>query len=107
MEKQFIVPALAFLVPLFSWIAVFVLRTTTGTFSGVKPWIETGIYLAIGLLILFSGIRCKQVGGPALGSMVRGGVLLVLAALTWWKAGSPAGLSLLVPGAILWIIALV
>ncbi len=85
MEKKFIVPAVSFLSGVAIWIVFFVLHLTGNLLQAL--WLNPGLNLLAGGLILFSGIRCKKAGGPRVGSIVRACVLLVLALLTYWKVG--------------------
>lgn len=86
MEKRYVVPAVTFLAGLLIWIIFFVF-TILYWKSQMPLWASLIIGMLPGGLILFSGARCRQVGGPKIGTSVRAGVLFVLAIFTWWKIG--------------------
>ncbi len=102
MEKKFIVPAAFFLGPVFIWIAAVV---GYGSWFALSAPFSMGLFFILGVMILFSGIRCLRAGGPRLGNIIRASVLLVLSVLTWWKAGSMAGIAMLLSAVILGILA--
>lgn len=103
MEKKFVVPAVSFLSGLAIWITFFVLYLSGNLLQG--HWLNAALSFIAGGLILFSGIRCNKAGGPRMGSIVRGSVLLVLAILTFWKIGFIAAGILLIAGIALFFIA--
>ncbi len=96
MEKKLIIPAATFLVGLAAWIVLFILFLTNDWGSLSAAWPRWTLGLLPGALIAYSGIHCRQVGGPKIGNIVRSGVLLVLAVITWWKVGALAAIILLV-----------
>jgi len=102
MEKKFIVPAVFFLGPVFIWIAAVV---------GHNSWFaltanySVGLFFILGALILFSGIRCLRAGGPRMGNVIRSSVLLVLAVISWWRAGVPSGAAMLLSAVVLGFVA--
>lgn len=102
MEKKFIVPAAFFLGPVFIWIAAVI---GYNSWFALSTTLSVGLFFILGLLILFSGIRCQRAGGPRLGNIIRSSVLLVLAAVTWWKAGSMAGIAMLLSAVTLGLVA--
>jgi len=87
MEKRFIVPAVSFLAAVLIWIVFFVVYLSSSLLQGPSHWLTSGFSLLTGGLVLFSGIGCHRAGGPRVGSIVRGSVLLVLSLLTFWKVG--------------------
>ncbi len=102
MEKKFIVPAAFFLGPVFIWIAAVV---GYGSWFALSAPFSMGLFFLLGAMILFSGIRCQRAGGPRLGNIIRSSVLLVLAVVTWLKAGALAGAAILLCAVILGILA--
>ncbi len=95
MEKKFIIPAGTFLLGLATWIVLFVVYQTNDWAEVVANWPDILLGLVPGLLIAYSGLHCRQVGGPRVGNIVRAGVLLVLTLLSWWKASLLAAIFLL------------
>jgi hypothetical protein len=85
MEKKFLVSAVTFLTALLIWIAFFVLFLMGRWTQGVWPAVI--LCLVVGGLVLFSSMRCRQLGGPTLGSVVRSVALLLMAFFTFWKIG--------------------
>lgn len=104
MEKKFIVPAAFFLGPVFIWIAAVV---GYGSWFALSAHLSVALFFVLGAMILFSGIRCQRAGGPRLGNIIRSSVLLVLAVVTWLKAGALAGAAILLSAVILGVIAAV
>jgi hypothetical protein len=101
-EKKFMVPAGFFLGPVFIWIAAMV--GYSSWFALSAPF-SVGLFFILGVLILFSGVSCQKAGGPRMGNIIRSCVLLVLALLTWWKAGVAAGAAMLLSAVALGILA--
>jgi hypothetical protein len=88
MEKKFFVPAVSMLAGVFVWIVFLVFHETVGEVNGWSTWLEMGLCLAAGGLIVFSGFRCRQVGGPRIGNIVRTIFLIVMTAITYWRVGN-------------------
>jgi hypothetical protein len=95
MEKRFIVPAVTMLVGLIVWI-LFLLMNIMEWSVNLSLGIEIAIGLAVGGLVVFSGVRCLRVGGPRAGIYFRSGLLFLLAVLTYWKIGMEAAVVLLI-----------
>jgi hypothetical protein len=95
MENKVIVPAVSFVVAVLFWVAFFVLHLMGRLMPDLSPWLEVVVCLVVGGLVIFSGARCRQLGGPRVGFVVRSGVLLVMALFTFWKVGIIAGCVLL------------
>ncbi|HSG27370.1 MAG TPA: hypothetical protein VLA34_02730 [Candidatus Krumholzibacterium sp.] len=100
MEKKFIVPAVTFLIALAGWIAFIIMYVKGAWIVGMSPWSEIVLCLVFSGLMVFSGTRCRQVGGPRYGVIIRASVLAVMAIFTFWKVGIIAGIALLA-GAII------
>lgn len=96
MEKKFVVPAISFVAGVLIWVAFFILNEVGSLVQRLAPWLEVALCLVVGGVILFSALRCHQVGGPRVGSVVRAAVLLLMAMLTFWKVGNMAAGILLV-----------
>ena len=96
MEKRFVVPAVSFIAGVLIWVAFFVINLVGSWVQRLAPWLEVASCLVVGSLILYSALRCYKVGGPRVGSIVRAGVLLLMALLTIWKVGNIAAGVLLV-----------
>ena len=101
MEKRFVVPAVSFIAAFLIWVAFFVLHVVGGWVQELAPWLKVALCLVVSGLILFSGVRCYQVGGPRVGGIVRSVVLLLMAVLTFWKVGIVAACVLLTAAIIL------
>lgn len=102
MEKKFIVPAVFFLGPVFAWIAAILGHDS---WLSLSAGYSAGLFFLLGVLILFSGVRCQRAGGPRMGNVIRASVLLVLAVVTWWKAGVMACVAMLLSAVVLGLIA--
>lgn len=100
MEKKFVVPAVSFLAAVFIWVTFFVLYLVGSWMQGLAPWLEVALCLVVGGLTLFSAVRCHQVGGPRVGSIVRAVVLLLMAVFTFWKVGIIAACVLLLAAVV-------
>jgi hypothetical protein len=87
MGNRFFVPAATMIAGVLVWVAFLVLHASVGGMDVRSPWPAAGWCLAAGGLIVFSGIRCRQVGGPRLGNIVRTGLLIVMTAITCWRIG--------------------
>ncbi|MFA7331383.1 MAG: hypothetical protein WC326_09960 [Candidatus Delongbacteria bacterium] len=91
MTNKFFLPAATFLSGFGLWLA-YLAWTEWSCAVGEQPaWWGVGVCLLVGGLVVFSARACNRAGGPVLGSYVRGGLLLVLAALTVWRIGWLAG----------------
>lgn len=99
MEKKFVVPAMSFIAAFVIWVLFFVLHLAFPEVRELSPGVAVAISLIVCGLVLFSGMRCIQVGGPRLGGIVRSCVLLVFALLTFWKIGIAAA-GVLLAGAL-------
>jgi hypothetical protein len=99
MTNKLFVPVATMLAGVLVWVALLVLHEVSGGTNGRSLWLGAGLCLAAGALVVFSGVRCRQVGGPRLGNIVRTILLIAFAAVTCWRVGIiPAGV--LVAGAI-------
>ena len=92
MEKKFIIPATTFLAGIIVWIALILVKET----SGFPLWLELLLGLVTGSLIFYSGFRCKQVGGPRGGIIFRAVLLFALAVLSYIFIGTASAALLLV-----------
>ena len=101
MEKRFVVPAVSFIAAVLIWVAFFVLSVMSSWVQELAPWQKVALCLVVSGLILFSGVRCHQVGGPRVGGIVRSVVLLLMALFTFWKVGIVAACVLLAAAIIL------
>lgn len=107
MQSQFIVPFAAMLAGMVVWVAFVILRVAV---RGKRQWsrgAEVGVCLAAGALVVFSSFGCLRAGGPAVGQVVRFGVLLGMAAFTYWKIGAASAAVLMAGAAIVGALALV
>jgi hypothetical protein len=91
MTGKFFVPIATMLAGILVWV-VFLLLHVVGLWR-LPAWLAVTLCVAAAGLIVFSGVRCRQVDGPRVGNVVRTVLLLVFAASTWWKTG-------VVPGAV-------
>ena len=96
MEKKFIVPAVTFLAGIFTWVAFLVLHESGGGVSDNSLLMDAGLCLVAGGLITFSAARCRRVGGPRIGNIIRTGVLIVMTAITFWRADAVTACVLMV-----------
>ena len=90
MTNKFFVPAATMVAGMLIWVAFLVLHETGIGVTGRSPWPEAGLCLVAGGLVVFSGVRCRQVGGPRMGNIVRTVLLIVAAAVTGWRVGTLA-----------------
>jgi hypothetical protein len=99
MTNKFFIPAATFLAGLFIWIGFLVFYELGNGMNGGSLWRAAGMCLVAGGFIVFSGARCRQVGGPRLGNILRTIVLIVMAAITYWRI-DPVASVVLVAAAI-------
>jgi hypothetical protein len=85
MEKKFIVPAATFLAGVFIWVAFLVFHELGGGMNEKSLLLDAGLCMVAGGLIAFSAARCRRVGGPRIGTIVRTGVLIGMAVITYWR----------------------
>ncbi len=95
MEKRFVVPAVSFIAAVLIWVVFFVLHLVGGWVQARALWLEVALSLVVGGLVLFSAVRCHQVGGPRVGGVVRAVALLLMGLFTYWKVGVVAAYVLL------------
>lgn len=96
MEKKFVPPALTFLTGAGLWIIVVVLKLTKSGITEDNPQLAFYICVAAAVLLVVSGLLCMLAGGPAFGQLVRLGVLLGLAAYSYWVIDDTTGMWVLV-----------
>ena len=81
LKHKLFVPASTFLCGLILWIIFLVLPMThTGEFN----WIGILFCLGVAGLFTYSAIRCRRATGGRTGNRVRGGVLTVMAIITFF-----------------------
>ena len=85
MTSKFFVPVATMIAGILVWVAFLVLCETGDVMNEWSKWLGAGFCLATGGLVVFSGIRCRQVGGPRVGSIVRTILLIIMAAITYWR----------------------
>ena len=85
MKSKYFVPASTMIAGLLVWIVFLILCEKGDVMSTWPRWLGAVFCLVSGALIVYSGIRCKQIDGPGAGGIVRTAVLLVMAAVTWWR----------------------
>jgi len=107
MEDRYKLPAATMLAGLFVWLAFLALHLTVRPVAALAPWLGVVLCACVGGLVAFSGFRCRQVGGPTLGNIVRTGLSLVLSALSAWLFGWLAAGVLLVAACVTAALALV
>jgi hypothetical protein len=100
MDKKYRVTISTMLAGILVWIILIILHETAGAICGRSPGFEAGMCAVVGALIVFSGISCRQVGGPRIGNVVRTALLLITGLITWWRVG-PVSASILACGAII------
>jgi hypothetical protein len=106
MEKKFVIPAVTMLAGIIVWIAFFLLSRGGIWLAELSTGIEVVMSLAAGGLVVFSGVRCRQVDGPRAGNLVRSVILFLMAAISYWKIGVVAGSVLLIGAIITGVLAL-
>ena len=87
MKNKYFIPASTMLAGLFLWIAFLVLHEVGGGSNDSSSWYGAGLSLVAGGLIFYSAVRCRQVGGPRIGTYVRTGLLIVMTIITCWRIG--------------------
>jgi hypothetical protein len=87
MDKKFYLPIATMLAGILVWVVFLILHETGLDMHEHTLRMAAGLCLAAAGLIVFSGIRCRQVDGPRVGNVVRTGLLIIFAAITWWRAG--------------------
>ena len=88
MRNKFFIPAATMLGGLFVWIAFLVFHEVNGGINESSLWPGAGLCLVAGGLVFFSAVRCRKVGGPRIGNIVRTVLLIVMAAITYWRVGT-------------------
>ncbi|MBD3277644.1 MAG: hypothetical protein GF388_05030 [Candidatus Aegiribacteria sp.] len=96
MEKKFVPPVLTFLTGAGLWIIVVVLKLVKSGITEDNPQLSFFMCIAAAMLMVISGFLCMLSGGPAFGQLVRLGVLLGLAAYTYWVIDETTGIWVLV-----------
>jgi hypothetical protein len=87
-EKKYLVPGWTMVAGLVVWVAFVVANEVGGGAIGRSPWLAVGPVLVVGGLVVFSAVRCRQIGGPRMGGFVRAGMLAVMTAVTFWRIGA-------------------
>jgi energy-converting hydrogenase Eha subunit C len=105
-SNKFFVPAATMLTGLFAWIVFLVLHEVVGGIFEQSVWLGAGLCLVVGGLILYSAISCRKADGPRVGSFVRIGFLVVMAAVTYWRIGIFAAAMLAVVATVILLLAL-
>jgi hypothetical protein len=105
-NNKFFVPAATMLTGLFAWIVFLVLHEAVGGIFEQSAWLGIGLCLVVGGLILYSAISCRNADGPRIGSFVRIGFLVVMAAVTYWRIGISAAVMLVAAAIAILILAL-
>jgi hypothetical protein len=90
MVKKFFVPAVTMLAGVLVWVVFLVSHRAGGEVAERSLWFGCGLCLVAGGLVAFSAVRCRQVRGPRAGNIVRTILLVVMTAITYWKAGMVA-----------------
>jgi hypothetical protein len=80
MKNKFFIPASTMLASLLVWVAFLILH-------GQSLWLGLGLCLASGGLMVFSAFSCRHVRGPRIGNFIRTGLLVIMTAITCWRAG--------------------
>jgi hypothetical protein len=93
-EKRYTVPAVTMLVGIAVWVAFLVASGSGDWVAEYAPWSELVVGLVVGGTVVFSGVSCRRVGGPRIGQIVRTGLLLLMAGITYFVIGSVAGTAL-------------
>ncbi len=88
MEKEYVVPATTFLSGLAIWLLLLILHETGVLMNTMGMQLATG--LLTGGLLVFSGYRCRKALGPRVGNVIRAGVLIVMALISFWRIGDLA-----------------
>ena len=106
MRSKYFIPAATMIAGLIVWVVLIVLHETVDAVGKHPLKLGAGLCLVAGGLIARSGLRCRQVNGPRLGNIVRTGLLIVMAAVTWWRIGAIAAIVLLVAAVVTGVLAL-
>ncbi len=96
MDDTFVWPAGVMLAGAGVWVLLVVWRATISRLRKWPAWVEPGLMLTAGGLVLFSGVSCLLIGGPLIGQIVRLGLLLGMTAHAYWKFGKAVTRALLV-----------
>ncbi len=99
MSNRFLLPAATMLVGIIIWVVFIVLHGANGWVHELSPWSDLAASLLAGGLIVYSGIRCRQVGGPRVGQIIRTCILLFMAIYTLLKLTVSAGILLILAAA--------
>jgi hypothetical protein len=89
-EQKYTVPAATMGAAVAVWIALLVASGMGDWVAAYAPWSELAVGLVVGGTVVFSGVSCRRVGGPRIGQIVRTGLLLVMAAITYFWIGGVA-----------------
>ncbi|MBN1757603.1 MAG: hypothetical protein JW863_04760 [Chitinispirillaceae bacterium] len=79
MQKKFIVPVLTMFLSLIVWILFIIFHAIIRA-----PRMKTGVCLLSALFMVISAVICKMMEGSRAGSIVRAGLLVVMALITVW-----------------------
>jgi len=106
MKSKYFVPAATMIAGLLVWIVFLILCEKGDVMNEWPRWLGAVFCLVSGVLIVYSGIRCKRIDGPGAGGFVRTAVLLVMAAVTWWRIGVDFAIILAAAAVVMGVIAL-
>ena len=67
------------------WVAFLVLCETGKIIIEQSKYLGAGFGLVVAGLLVYSGFSCRQEGGPRLGNIVRTIMLIIMAAITYWR----------------------
>jgi hypothetical protein len=82
MKNKFFLPASTMLASLIVWVVFLILHPDKQSL-----WLGAGLCLASGGLMVFSAFSCRHMRGPRIGNFIRTGLLVIMAAITCWRAG--------------------
>ncbi len=88
MNNKYFIPATTMFGGLFVWVAFLIFHETNGAINVSSLWLGAGLCLVAGGLVFFSAVRCRQVGGPRIGNIVRTVLLIVMTTITYWRVGT-------------------
>ncbi|MBU8920409.1 MAG: hypothetical protein KOO63_00985 [Bacteroidales bacterium] len=85
MKSKFFIPAATVIVGVLVWVAFLLLCEKGKIAIEQLKYLGVGFSLVVAGLMVYSGFSCRQVGGPRYGNIIRTAMLIIMAAITYWR----------------------
>lgn len=106
MKNKFFIPASTMLASLLIWAVFLILHEKGVKLYGQSLWLDAGLCLVVAGLMVLSAFSCRHVRGPRIGNFIRTGLLVILAAITCWRAGIAETILLAIAAIVVGVMAL-